>query len=129
MDTPSDPKINQPHFAGSLRRKIRFHSEHPDLHRTFYALCVPSAIVALNAAIFFLVHGQVVWPTPDDTSAAWASDTYAGAWISLAANFAATVLFAFFFRHRRLHRSSRIAMSLVLTFAWFCAAISFLVID
>jgi len=104
-------------------------SAHPDLHKTLYVLCFPSVIIGLNAAIFFLVHGQVVWPTPDGTSAAWASDTYAGAWISITTNLVATILFAFFSSHKRLRRSSKISMALILTLAWICTAISFLTID
>jgi hypothetical protein len=129
VDTPSEPEIQESSFPESPLRKSHQRSAHLDLQKTFYALCFPSVIIGLNAAIFLMAHGQVVWPTPEDTSAAWASDTYAGAWISITTNLAATVLFVFFSRHKRLRRYPKIAMSLMLSLAWLCSAISFLAID
>jgi hypothetical protein len=129
VSAPTKLKTLFADLADNTRRKFRLSSAHPDLHKTLYVLCFPSAIAGVNAAIFFLVHGQVVWPTPEDTSAAWASDTFAAPWISIAGNLAATILFVLFSRHRRVRSSSKIAMSLVLTVAWLCTAISFLVID
>jgi hypothetical protein len=128
---PAPTKLKTPfaELAHTVRRKFRLNSAHPDLHKILYVLCFPSAIVGLHAGIFFLVHGLVVWPTPIDTSAAWAADTYAAPWISFAANLTATILFLLFSTRRRVRRSSKVAASLVLTAAWLCTAISFLVID
>ena len=129
VDTPPETEIHESSFPESTGRKTHVRSAHPDLQKTFYALCFPAVIIGLNATIFLIAHGQVVWPTPEDTSAAWASDTYAGAWVSIVTNLAATVVFVYFSRHKRLRRYPKIVMSLILSLAWLCAAISFVAIE
>ena len=112
-----------------LRGKFHLNSAHPELHKTLYVLCVTPMVAGLNAAVFYLRHGSITWPTPADTSAPWASDTYAFAWLSLASSLVATVLFVMFVRHRRVSSSSKIVTATVLSMAWLFTLMSFLVID
>lgn len=112
----------------TLREKFRLNSAHRDLHQWIYALCVPSAVVALNGVLYYLVHGEgAKWPT--FRGAAWAADTFAAPWISLIANLAGTTLFIMFVRHKRVRTSTKVATAAVLSGAWLFTLIAFLVVD
>jgi len=122
------PDRNMSTFGLVLRQKFQLNSAHPDLHKWIYVLCVPSAVAAVNAALYYLVHGQnATWPTFNGT--AWAADTYMAPWIALFASVAGTVLFIIFARHKRVRSSTKIATSAMLSVAWFFTLISFLVVD
>ena len=115
-------------FGGAVRKKFHLNSAHPDLHKWIYALCVPSAVVALNAMIYYFVRGEGArWPEFRD--AAWAADTFAAPWVSLVANIAGTVLFVVFVRHKRVRSSTKIATAAMLSAAWLCTLIAFLVVE
>ena len=115
-------------FGLVLRQRFQLNSAHPDLHKWIYALCAPSAVAALNATLYYLVHGQeATWPVFSGT--AWAADTYMAPWIALLASVAGTVLFIIFARHKRVRSSTKIATSAVLSVAWLFTLISFLAVD
>jgi len=115
-------------FAISLRDKLHLNSAHPDLHKWIYALCVPSAVVAANAVLYYFVHGEgAKWPA--FRGAAWAADTYAAPWLSLIANIAGTVLLVMFVRHKRVRSSTKIATAAMLSAAWLCTLIAFLAVE
>jgi hypothetical protein len=115
-------------FGITLRQNFHLNSAHPDLHKWIYALCVPSLVAAVNAVIYYSVHGQEArWPA--FRGAAWAADTYAAPWISLIATLAGTVLFVMFVRHKRVRSSTKIATAAMLSGAWLCTLIAFLVVE
>lgn len=115
-------------FGITLRQKFHLNSAHPDLHKWIYALCVPSLVAAINAVVYYSVHGQEArWPA--FRGAAWAADTYAAPWISLIASLTGTVLFVMFVRHKRVRSSTKIATAAMLSGAWLCTLIAFLVVE
>lgn len=115
-------------FAIALRQKFHLNSAHPDLHKWIYVLCVPSVVAAVNAILYYSVHGEGArWPA--FRGAAWAADTYAAPWISLIANLAATALFVMFARHKRVRSSTKIATAAMLSGAWLFTLIAFLVVE
>lgn len=115
-------------FGLVLRQKFQLNSAHPDLHKWIYALCVPSAIAALNATLYYLVYGEeATWPAFNGT--AWTVDTYMAPWIALFASVAGTVLFIIFARHKRVRSATKIATSAMLSAAWLFTLISFLVVE
>jgi hypothetical protein len=115
-------------FGVAVRKQFHLNSAHPDLHKWIYALCVPSAVVAINAIVYYFVHGQgASWP--EFRGAAWAADTFAAPWFSLIANMAGTVLFVMFVRHKRVRSSTKIATAAMLSGAWLCTLIAFLVVE
>jgi hypothetical protein len=115
-------------FGVAVHKKFHLNSAHPDLHKWIYALCVPSAVVALNAIIYYFVRGEgASWPEFRD--AAWAADTFAAPWIALVANLASTVLFVMFVGHKRVRSSTKIATAAMLSAAWLCTLIAFLVVE
>ena len=126
--TVLDQKTRISSFGIALRDRFHLSSAHPDLHKWIYALCVPSAIVAFNAVLYYFVHGEgAQWPTSRE--AAWAADTFAAPWLSLIANVAGTLLFVMFVRHKRVRSSTKIATAVMLSMAWFFTFISFLVVE
>lgn len=126
--TELDQKAEESSFAIALRQKFHLNSAHPDLHRWIYALCVPPLVAAVNAIVYYSVHGQEArWPA--FRGAAWAADTYAAPWVSLIATVAGTVLFVMFVRHRRVRSSTKIATAAMLSGAWLCTLIAFLVVE
>ena len=127
--TVHDQKPRMYSFGIALRQKFRVNSAHPDLHKWIYALCVPSAIVAFNAVLYYFVHGGegARWPTSRE--AAWAADTFAAPWLSLIANLAGSVVFVVFIRHKRVRSSTRIATAVMLSMAWFFTFVGFLVVE
>ena len=121
-------KTKAPTFAVALREKFHLNSAHPELHKWIYVLCLPSLVVALNAVVYYLVHGEEArWPA--FRGSAWAADTYAAPWISLMANIAGTVLFVMFVRHKRVRTSTKIVTAAVLSGAWLFTLIAFLVVE
>lgn len=115
-------------FGLVLRQKFQLNSAHPDLHKWIYVLCVPSAVAAINATIYYFVHGEdATWASFNGT--AWAADTYMAPWIALLTSVANTVLFIIFARHKRVRSSTKIATSAMLSIAWLFTLISFLVVD
>lgn len=126
--TELDHKAKAPSLGPALREKFRLNSAHPDLHKWIYALCVPSAVVALNGVLYYLVHGEGArWPS--FRGAAWAADTFAAPWISLIANLAGTMLFIMFVRHKRVRTSTKVATAVVLSGAWLLTLVAFLVVE
>jgi hypothetical protein len=126
--TVLDQKTRMSNFGIALRDRFHLSSSHPDLHKWIYALCVPSAIVAFNALLYYLVHGEgAQWPTSRE--AAWAADTFAAPWLSLIANMAGTILFVMFIRHKRVRSSTKIATAVMLSMAWLFTFIGFLVVE
>jgi len=123
-----DQKTRLSGFGIALREIFHLNSAHPELHKWIYALCVPSAVVALNAMLYYFVHGEgAKWPA--FTGAAWAADTYAAPWLSLLANVASTILFVAFVRHKSVRSSTRITTAAMLSMAWFFTLIAFLVVE
>jgi len=123
-----DQKTRMSSFGIALLEKFQLNSAHPELHRWIYALCVPSAVAAANAVIYYSVHGQGAgWPAY--RGAAWAADTYAAPWIALLGNIAATVLFVMFVRHKRVRSGTKIVTAALLSGAWLCTLIAFLVVE
>jgi hypothetical protein len=123
-----DQKTGLTAFGIALREKFHLNSAHPDLHKWIYALCVPSAVAAINAVAYYSVHGEeATWPV--FRGAAWAADTYAAPWISLLANLAGTVLFVMFVRHKRVRRSTKMSTATMLSAAWLFTLIAFLVVE
>lgn len=121
-------RMSNSSFGISFRERFHLNSAHPDLHKWIYALCVPSAVVALNAVSYYFVNGEEArWPA--FRGAAWAADTYAAPWLSLIANFAGSVLLLMFVRHKRVRRSTKIATAAMLSAAWLCTLIAFLVVE
>jgi hypothetical protein len=121
-------KTKVPTLAVALREKFHLNSAHPDLHKWIYVLCLPSFVVALNAVVYYLVHGEEArWPA--FRGSAWAADTYAAPWISLIANIAGTVLFVMFVRHKRVRTSTKVVTAAVLSGAWLFTLIAFLVVE
>jgi hypothetical protein len=115
-------------FNGALREKFHLNSAHPDLHKWIYALCVPPAVVALNAVLYYVVHGEEArWPAFPGSP--WAADTFAAPWISLIANVAGTVLFVMFVRHKRVRTSTKVATAALLSGAWLFTLIAFLLVE
>ena len=115
-------------FGVTLRQKFHLNSAHPDLHKWIYALCVPPLVAAINAVAYYSVHGQEArWPA--FRGAAWAADTYAAPWISLIATLAGTVLFVMFVRHKRVRSSTKIVTAAIVSGAWLCTLIAFLVVE
>jgi len=126
--TVLDQKTRMSSLGITLREKFHLNSAHPDLHKWIYALCVPSAIVAFNAVLYYFVHGEGArWPTSRE--AAWAADTFAAPWLSLIGNVAGTVLFVMFIRHKRVRRSTKIATAVMLSLAWFFTFVGFLLVE
>jgi hypothetical protein len=126
--TELDQKAEGSSFAIALRQKFHLNSAHPDLHKWIYVLCLPSAVAAVNAMVYYSVHGQEArWPA--FRGAAWAADTYAAPWIALMANLAGTVLFVMFVRHKRVRSSTKIATAAMLSGAWLFTLIAFLVVE
>jgi hypothetical protein len=126
--TVLDEKPRMSSFAIAFREKFRLNSAHPDLHKWIYALCVPSAIVAFNAVVYYFVHGEGArWPSSRE--AAWAADTFAAPWLSLIGNLAGSVLFVMFIRHKRVRSSTKIATAVMLSMAWFFTFVGFLVVE
>lgn len=117
-------------FAVVLREKLHLHlnSAHPDLHKAIYALCIPSLVAVLNAALYYLIRGKANWAS-FSTAPIWTAIAYAVPCISLVGNIAATVVFVIFSRHRRVSSRSKASASLLLTFSWFCTSLSFLVVQ
>ena len=66
---------------------------------------------------------------PAFRGAVWAADTYAAPWLSLIANFAGSVLLLMFVRRKRVRRSTKIATAVMLSAAWLCTLIAFLVVE
>ena len=115
-------------FSVAIRDKFHLNSAHPDLHKWIYALCVPSVVAAVNAVVYYSVHGQEArWPA--FRGAAWAADTFAAPWISLVANIAGTVLLVVFVRHKRVRSSTKIITAALLSGAWLCTLIAFLAVE
>jgi hypothetical protein len=115
-------------FGIGLFEKFHLNSAHANLHRWIYALCLPPAVVALNAVVYYSVHGdEARWPASHGS--AWAADTYAAPWISLIANLATTVLFIMFVRHKRVRSSTKIVTAAMLSGAWLSTLIAFLVVE
>jgi hypothetical protein len=126
--TELDQKTKTPSFGMALREKFHLNSAHPDLHKWIYALCVPSAIVALNGVLYYFVHGEGArWPV--FRGSAWAADTFVAPWISLGANMAGTVLLVLFVRHKRVRTSTKVVTSVVLSGAWLFTLIAFLAVE
>jgi hypothetical protein len=126
--TALDQKTRMSSFGIALRDRFHLSSSHPDLHKWIYALCVPSAIVAVNGVLYYFVHSESAqWPASRD--AAWAADTFAAPWLSLIANVAGTVLFVMFVRHKRVRSSTKIATAVTVSMAWLFTFIGFLVVD
>ena len=126
--TELDHNLKTPSLGVALREKFRLNSAHPDLHKWIYALCVPSAVVALNGVLYYLVHGEGArWPA--SRGAAWSADTFAAPWISLIANLAGTMLFILFVRHKRVRTSTKVATAAVLSGAWLLTLIAFLAVE
>ena len=117
-------------FGLVLREKLRLqlNSAHPDLHKAIYVLCIPSLIAVVNAALYYLIRGKVNWAS-FGTAPIWTSIAYAVPCISLVGNVAATVVFVIFSRHRRVRSHSKVSVSFLLTFSWFCTCLSFLVVQ
>jgi hypothetical protein len=114
--------------AVTLINKFQGNSAHKALHMWIIALCIPSALSALNAGVYYFTHGEVSrWAA--SRSSVWAAQTYAAPWISLTANVATTVLFVMFVRHRRIDMSSKMVTVTVLNAAWLFTLISFLVVE
>ena len=123
-----DQKNGLSSFGITLRQKFHLNSAHPDLHKWIYALCVPSVVVALNAVVYYFMHGEGArWPA--FRGSAWAADTFAAPWISLIANVAGTVLFVMFVRHKRVRTSTKVATAAILSGAWLFTLIAFLVVE
>lgn len=121
-------KVGVSSFAVALRAKLHLNSAHPDLHKWIYVLCVPSLVAAVNAVVYYSVHGQEArWPA--FRGSAWAADTFAAPWISLIANVAGSVLFVMFVRHKRVRSSTKIATAAILSGAWLFTLIAFLVVE
>lgn len=121
-------RVSSSSFAITLLEKFHVNSAHPDLHKWIYVLCVPSAVILFNALLYYFIHGEGArWPAFRD--AAWAADTYAAPWLSLIANLVGTVLFVMFVRHKRVRSSTRIATAAMLSAAWLCTLIAFLVVE
>lgn len=121
-------RMSNSSFGIYFRKRFHLNSAHPDLHKWIYALCVPSAVVALNAVLYYFVHGEEArWPA--FRGAVWAADTYAAPWLSLIANFAGSVLLLMFVRRKRVRRSTKIATAVMLSAAWLCTLIAFLVVE
>jgi hypothetical protein len=126
--TELDQKAKTPSFGMALREKFHLNSAHPYLHKWIYALCVPSAIVALNGILYYVVHGEGArWPA--FRGSGWAADTFAAPWISLSANIAGTVLLVVFVRHKRVRTSTKVVTAAVLSGAWLFTLIAFLVVE
>jgi len=126
--TELDQKEKTSLFGVALRKKFHINSAHPDLHKWIYALCVPSAVVALNGILYYLVHGEGArWPF--FRGSAWAADTFAAPWISLIANIAGTVLLVMFVRHKRVRTSTKVVTAAVLCGAWLFTLIAFLAVE
>ena len=71
--TELDQKAKTSPFGMALREKFHLNSAHPDLHKWIYALCAPSAIVALNGILYYVVHGEGArWPV--FRGSGWAAD-------------------------------------------------------
>lgn len=122
-----DQKTRMSSAAIVLRKKFRLNSAHYELHQAIYVLCLPPLLIAVNALVFYAMHGTAQWP--EFRGAAWAADTFAAPWFSLIANITATVLFFLFVRHRRVRSSSKIMTAAVLSSAWLCTVVAFLVVD
>ena len=128
LNRKADRKTRLSAFGTALFGKFHVNSAHPGLHKWIYALCVPSAVAALNAAAYYVVHGEKTrWP--ELRAAAWAADTYAAPWISILVNLAATVLFVIFVRHKRVRNSTKVATAAILSGAWLFTLIAFLVVE
>ena len=126
--TELDQKAKTSSFGMALREKFHLNSAHPDLHKWIYALCVPSAIVALNGILYYVVHGEGArWPV--FRGSGWAADTFAAPWISLLANIAGTVLLVVFVRHKRVRTSTKVVTAAVLSGAWLFTLIAFLAVE
>jgi hypothetical protein len=126
--TELDQKAKTPSFGMVLREKLHLNSAHPDLHKWIYALCVPSAIVALNGIVYYSVHGEGArWPV--FRGSGWAADTFVAPWISLIANIAGTVLLVVFVRHKRVRTSTKVVTAAVLSGAWLFTLIAFLAVE
>ena len=125
-----DQKTRMAAFGIAVRHKLHLNSAHPDLHKWLYALCVPCALFGVNGILYYFSNGgEARWPVYQGDGAAWAADTYVAPWLSLLANLGATVLFVLFVRHKRVRRSSKISMAAVLSAAWLCTLIAFLVVE
>jgi len=112
----------------AFRQRFHLNSAHPDLHKWIYVLCVPPVVAALNAIVYYSVHGQEArWPA--FRGSAWAADTYAAPWFSLISNIVGTVLFVMFVRHKRVRTSTKVVTAAVLSGAWLFTLIAFLVVD
>jgi len=112
----------------AVRDKLYLSSTHSELQKWIYALCVPSAIIGMNALIYYFVHGREArWPSVG--AGAWDARTCAAPWFSLLANLAGTVLFILLIRHQSVRSSSRIATSTMLTGAWVFTLIAFLTVE
>jgi hypothetical protein len=129
VSTVSGPSTPVGGLARSVRKRFRVSSAHPELHKAIYFLCLPPALFAANAAIYYATRGQLSWERLLNGGSYWGADTYAAPWISTVANLAASIVFVSFARSKRVRRSSKIAMTFILTFAWLCTALSFLVIE
>jgi len=125
-----DQKTRMATFGIAVRHKLQLNSAHPDLHKWLYVLCVPCALFGVNGILYYFFNGsEARWPIYRGDGAAWAADTYVAPWLSLLANFGASVLFVLFVRHKRVRRSSQISMAAVLSAAWLCTLIAFLVVE
>jgi len=80
-----------------------------------------------RCVVLFRQRRRSQWPA--FRGAAWAADTYAAPWLSLIANFAGSVLLLMFVRHKRVRRSTKIATAAMLSAAWLCTLIAFLVVE
>jgi hypothetical protein len=56
--TELEQKAGVSSFAIALRQKFHLNSAHADLHKWIYVLCVPSVVAAVNAVVYYSVHGQ-----------------------------------------------------------------------
>ena len=121
-----DPKTRISTLGILIREKLHLNSAHTELHQAIYVLCLPPLLIALNGLLYYSVHGEARWP--DQRGAVWAADTFAAPWFSLIANLVATVLFVVFVRHKRVRSSSKIITAAVLSSAWLCTLIGFLVV-
>lgn len=122
-----DQKTRMSSLAVTFREKLHVNSAHPELHQAIYVLCLPPLLIALNGLIFYAMHGAAQWP--EYRGEAWAADTFAAPWFSLLANVICTVLFFLFVRHRRVRTSSKIVTAAMLSSAWLCTLIAFLVVE
>jgi hypothetical protein len=116
-------------FARSVRKRFHLSSAHPELHKAIYLLCLPPAIFAANAGVYYRTRGQLSWDRLLNSGSYWGADTYVAPWISILANLSATLIFVSFARSKGVRRSSKIAMAFLLTFAWLCTTLAFLVVE